>query len=618
MDLEQKEAFSRMILSASGWRGVFAVNGDEESAGTEISEAQSLLVAAAAKVFSDYLDVSVPGKKAIIVGRDTRPTGEAIADTLIRSLLALGHDVLYTGIAAGPEIMAYARNGSAAGFMYISASHNPIGHNGIKFGLGDGGILQADESAKLISAFNSLVSSNEIDRLQSLLDGDPAAGELAAGKLAAGKLAAVYAAEEANKKAAIKAYRDFSSLVISGFKDPGEQESFFGLLKRGIEQRPLVIAVDFNGSARTVSIDRRYFASLGARFFAMNDKPGQIAHCIVPEGIALEPCRAFVEELYAKERLPVLAYVPDCDGDRGNLVFFDEREQRARMLEAQELFALACMAELSFLVWAGELDPGSPSRAAIVCNDPSSIRVDRIAASFGVKVFRAEVGEANVVGLARKLREQGYLVRFLGEGSIGGTIVHPSAVRDPVNTIFAIIKLLTIREGRNSAAKRGLFEIWSYLSGQMESYKEDFNLADIIATLPAFVSTGVHSEEALLKVKTGDQGLLKENYQKIFLREWEEKKGILNERFGLSSWEAIAYNGTEEKRGLSRFGEAGPGGLKIEFGAADGEKIAFIWMRSSKTESVFRILADAPNRDLERYLIEWQGQMVLEAAAATP
>ena len=70
---------------------------------------------------------------------DTRPTGPAIAETMLRVFLAKKIAVSYTGIIASPEIMVYAH--SADGFVYISASHNPIGYNGIKFGLNDGGVL---------------------------------------------------------------------------------------------------------------------------------------------------------------------------------------------------------------------------------------------------------------------------------------------------------------------------------------------------------------------------------------------------------------------------------------------------------------------------------------------
>jgi hypothetical protein len=116
-------------------------------------------------------------------------------------------------------------------------------------------------------------------------------------------------------------------------------------------------------------------------------------------------------------------------------------------------------------------------------------------------------------------------------------------------------------------------------------------LTDIIDSLPAFVTTGISTDDSTLKVKTSDHSLLKDKYQRIFLEGWEIKKAGLKEKHGISGWEAIAYNGTEEKRGISSFGEAGKGGLKIEFHGQ--EEKAFIWMRGSGTEPVFRIVADA-------------------------
>ena len=619
MDKELDDAISKMILSASGWRGVFAQDGGEESSEPGISASHRIMAAAAAKVFSDYLS-EVTSENTIIVGRDTRPTGEAIAEAIIRVLISSGRKVWYTGITAAPEIMAYARtaagNSGIGGFIYISASHNPIGHNGIKFGLTDGGVLQAAEAGKLVSSFRELTSSpEETEKLMGLHDN--------AGKE---ELDAVYNASPARKKEALEAYREFTREVISGGKTEAEREDFFSFLREGIKNRPLGIAVDFNGSARTVSIDSEFLLSLGAAFYSINDKPVGIAHRIVPEGESLEPCRAFMEELHQKDTSVIAGYVPDCDGDRGNLVIWDESGKRARVLEAQEVFALACVAELSSLVWTGQLKYDKQgkalNKAAIAVNDPTSLRIDRIAGFFGASVFRAEVGEANTVGLARRLREQGYLVRILGEGSSGGTITHPSAVRDPIDTLGAILKLLALRDGKGEGLKAmGLFEIWSVLSGQAGNYKKDFSLADIIASLPLFTSTGAYTEDALLKVKTGDHSLLKNRYQAIFLREWEEKKETLKNQFGIISWEAIAYNGMEEKRGITSFGEAARGGLKIEFfGASDSEKkdaerkaAACIWMRGSGTEPVFRVMADAPSERLERYLIEWQRRMVMEA-----
>jgi phosphoglucomutase len=631
MDLKLDEALSRMILSASGWRAIFAEDGDEESPAPGISDSHRVIAAAAAKVFSDYIyDDWYPRSRLlgawreppiIIAGRDTRPTGEAIADAILRSLLAAREgaaaQVMYAGITAIPEFKALARAVPATGFIYISASHNPAGHNGLKFGLGDGGVLPPDESQKLVSAFRSFMASP-----LCVIKAEASAGAKVE------DLAAIYASEKKCKELAAAVYNKYTGEVISGLvwiKDKPKREEFFSILRRGLEERPLGIAADFNGSARAVSIDREFFTSLGVTFRALNETPGEITHRIVPEGESLEPCRAFLDELHREDKSFVLGYTCDCDGDRGNLVFFDERENRARILEAQEVFALACVAELSFLVSTGELkfdEAGNAvTKAAIAVNDPTSIRIERIARAFGVDVFRAEVGEANVVSLARRLREQGYLVRILGEGSNGGTIIHPSSVRDPINTVSAILKLLAIRGGK-SEDNRGLFEIWCGRSNQAEIYRNDFTLSDIIAALPAFATTGAATNDAMLWIKTVDHGILKERYQKIFLRDWEKKRRELLEKYGISGWEAIAYNGMNENHSIGSFSEAGRGGLKIEFtgtskfNGKDGEKTAFIWMRGSGTEPVFRIMADAECTEAERELIEWQRQMVLEADAA--
>jgi phosphoglucomutase len=506
--------------------------------------------------------------------------------------------------------MAYARiagaAGKASGFIFISASHNPIGHNGIKFGLTDGGVLPGAEAALLVNAFKKLSA------------GPNCAAEMAAlsGKADQAKAASVCSCSAQYKAEAKKAYFDFTGEVITGSADAAKAGEVLDAVKRGIKEKPLGIVADFNGSARTVSIDREFLTGLGAGFHAINGEPGEIRHRIVPEGESLEPCRKLLEELHAKDPSYLLGYLPDCDGDRGNLVVWDDGENRARALEAQEVFALACMAELAHLVWAGDLSydnkGNSLTRAALAVNDPTSLRIDKIALAFDVPVFRAEVGEANVVGLARKLRGQGFLVRILGEGSAGGNITHPSAVRDPIDTLGAILKVLTIR---SAGERKGLYELWCDLSGRAETYREDFTLGDVIASLPAFVTTGAYSEEAVLKVKTADHGKLKDRYQGIFLKEWEGRKEQLKNRYGITGWNASAYNGIEERSGIGRFGEAGKGGLKVSFTNEAGRTIACVWMRGSATEPVFRVMADAEGSDrrFERDLIEWQRRMVLDA-----
>jgi phosphoglucomutase len=369
------------------------------------------------------------------------------------------------------------------------------------------------------------------------------------------------------------------------------------------------VCADFNGSARTLSIDKRYLSDHGIKFAAINDKPGIIAHKIVPEDDALIPCCRALEDMHNKDESFVLGYVPDCDGDRGNLVIWDQAIKAARSLEAQEVFALAVLAELAFSFWCGNTE-----NLAVAVNDPTSMRVDHICAAFGAAVYRAEVGEANVVNLGRKLRGDGKIVRILGEGSAGGNITYPSSVRDPLDTVMSIIKLLTIRDGAGttrSNLNRGLFEIWCIQSGQEAEYKKDFTLADIILTLPKFFTTGTYSKDAVLKISIKDHGEFKRTYQKIFLAEWENKKNFLKTNYNITNWQAAAYNGITETKGITDFGIAGKGGLKICFLVNDSY-LAAIWMRGSATEPVFRIMADAAaDSGLERFLINWQKEMVL-------
>ncbi|MDR1325953.1 MAG: phosphatidylglycerol lysyltransferase [Treponema sp.] len=583
-DLEK--AIQSLILSPSGWRAVFAHGGSDagESTSPDIAVAHRIIITRAARVFAEYLHTHLT-RPVVVVGMDTRPTGPAIADQLIGGLLDAGCGVEFAGIVAAPEIMAYARSGDVNGFVYISASHNPIGHNGLKFGLDDGGVLPAPEAKKLIAAF---LANKDYD------DG-------AVPRHNKERITAVLNKQGEYKRSVYQAYLAFSREVSQGDKTGGD---ILAAISADLKVRPLGIAVDFNGSARTVSIDREFFESLGISLHAINDKPGAIAHRIVPEGESLEPCCRYLEKLHATDSSIILGYVPDCDGDRGNLVIWDQGEQRVRSLEAQEVFALACVGELAQLVWSGV----DMAKVAIVVNDPTSMRVDQIAKAFGASVFHAEVGEAHVVGLARHLRERGYIARILGEGSAGGNITHPSAVRDPIHTVMAIVKLLCVR---GTGDKAGLFEIWRNRVGK--AYQEDFSLLDIIATLPTFYTTGSYTPDAVLQVKSADHAALKERYQTVFLWEWEVRKAGLAARYGITQWEVFCYNGIEEKRGLSRFGEAGRGGLKLMFSDVAGNEVAWIWMRGSGTEPVFRVMADAYSAELERELIQWQRDMVIEA-----
>lgn len=608
-----------LILSASGWRKVFADDKEpyapwvsepssEDSLSETVASPKLLLAALMAESFGRFVLEQKPddAKPAVLLGIDTRPTGPALADVFARVLTGLGIEVRYCFIVAAPEIMAYAGKAAALspghpdraeGFAYISASHNPPGHNGVKFGLHSGGVLSAQEIAPLIAQLkDSIASDDSASHALALIQ--------AADKEA---LAICYERCSEWKRHCQSAYTLFNHEVITGKKELGEQAVILDELAGACLVNPLGILAELNGSARSVSIDKDFFQGLSVRSEFHNDRPGQFSHRIVPEGISLESCMELLEKAHKNDPSFQLGYVPDCDGDRGNLVFYDKTLGKARILKAQEVFSLSCLAELAGL---SGLAPTAP--VAVVVNDATSARVERIAGYFGAKVFRAETGEANVVNLAEKLRQEGWIVRILGEGSNGGTITHPSKVRDPLSTLGAMIRLL---RGPDTAESPGLFRQWLKVSGQENMYKEDFDLADVIATLPRWISTSVFEPRAALSIRSTDKAALKARYARIFQIELEARKRELEERFGISTWKAMATIGSAEFEVGKDFASSGSGGLRILLLNSRAELKAFLWMRGSGTEAVFRIMVDIEGGkpEDEEYLLSWHSQMVKAA-----
>lgn len=589
-----------MILSASGWRKVFAVSGEETDTTTEIGIENTCISVLSALVFSDYVKKRT-GKRTptIVLGIDTRPTGPEIANAMIRLLLKEKVVVRYVGVTAAPEIMAYSK--LFDGFIYISASHNPIGHNGIKFGLNDGGVLNGKENALLVEEFKAKCSDEfalqNVSRLISVRSQSD--------------LEWVYSESISTKKEALEIYKTFSKNVISSLTNVSLQDKFFDNLKAQIKANPIGIVCDFNGSARTMSIDKEFFAENNLNFYPFNDIPGKIVHEIIPEPENLVYCARKMEELQkAGTKDAILGYMPDCDGDRGNIVYWDSKTDSAQILKAQEVFSLSVLAELAFSYWLNKND--SSYKPAVAVNCPTSMRIDEIAKAFNAKVFRGEVGEANVVNTARLARKQGYTVRILGEGSNGGTITYPSSVRDPINTIFAFVKLLTIKD---TPEGKGLFHIWCQLSGQEDKYKDDFTLSDVLETLPVYTTTGVSESRAILKISTMDHAKLKGNFQKVFENSFKNGADGLLKKYGISSYKCILTNATTEKIDAKDFSESGKGGLKIQLFESSDKPSAFIWMRGSGTEPVFRIMCDVKgnNPDKEKDLLAWETKMLLEA-----
>ncbi|HCC32464.1 MAG TPA: phosphoglucosamine mutase [Clostridiales bacterium] len=68
----------------------------------------------------------------ILVGRDTRISGDLLEAALVSGILSAGADVLAVGVVSTPGIAFLTRHMNAAGGAVISASHNPVEDNGLK------------------------------------------------------------------------------------------------------------------------------------------------------------------------------------------------------------------------------------------------------------------------------------------------------------------------------------------------------------------------------------------------------------------------------------------------------------------------------------------------------
>lgn len=574
------KALETAILSASGWRKVFAKSGNEEDTAPEIRTEDAYFLAAAAEIQADYLKKKEK-HPSVLVGIDARPTGPALAAAAIRGFLASGVAVRYLFIAAAPEIMAENARGEngCSGFFYISASHNPVGHNGVKFG-GDGGVYPgtvtgpfAEEIAKRLSDASYLEGLRS--RILSLDEKD---------------VEAVFRSSSAAKAEALATYRAF---VLE------TAETDAASIRKNLEKSPLGVVAEFNGSARALSIDQAFLPEIGVKLTSLNSKPRQIVHAIVPEGENLVPCMRALEEAHAKDPSCLLGYVPDNDGDRGNIAVIDEENGGAFIPAAQDVFALAAMATL------GEMKVLHPeAKLAIAVNGPTSLRIDRIAEAFGARVFRSEVGEANVVSLATIAREKGFLVKMCGEGSNGGNITDPAKVRDPMNTILTLLKL---------KSDRRILAAWCKATGRR--MPEKITLSGALRLLPVFTTTGAFSPQGKMHV-TRDARTLKNNYEKLFAEGWKAKQKEL-ERYGITGYTVWQAAGTVTERGMGEQHRRPPykGGWKACFTDGSGREVAFIWMRPSGTEPIFRVLCDVEgdNKGLHDDLLSWHRGLVAAA-----
>ena len=114
---------------------MFGTDGVRGVAGTELT----IDLARKLGLAGDYVVTKVKSHKpTIMVGCDTRISGGMLANALMAGICSVGANAIYVGVAPTPAIAYLTRKHKVDAGVVISASHNPMEFNGIKFFNGEG------------------------------------------------------------------------------------------------------------------------------------------------------------------------------------------------------------------------------------------------------------------------------------------------------------------------------------------------------------------------------------------------------------------------------------------------------------------------------------------------
>ena len=107
------------------------------------------------KAFGTYLYFQKPKKKLrrVVIGSDPRRSSEFIKGIVFSGLLSTGCEIIDLGICPTPTVGIMTKKLLADGGIIITASHNPLPWNGIKFVRNDGIFLNETQATQLIEIY---------------------------------------------------------------------------------------------------------------------------------------------------------------------------------------------------------------------------------------------------------------------------------------------------------------------------------------------------------------------------------------------------------------------------------------------------------------------------------
>ena len=307
---------SKLMISVSGIRGIYG---------------ESLTPDLAVKFAAKF--GTICGKGKIIIGRDSRTTGEALMHAIVSGLLSVGCDVVNLGVVSTPTVLLAVEESDAMGGLAITASHNPQNWNAFKLVDHNGMFFFPERAEAYKQSLETPVEYADWDKMGKYEED-------------------TQATERHLKKILSIPYLNIEEIKEKKFK---------------------VVIDSVNGAGGLIS--PLLLKALGCEVIEMNSEPtGHFAH-------VAEPLKENLTDLcrVVKEQKADIGFATDPDVDR--LAIVDNNGEYIG-----EEFSLI-LAEKFVL----PINPGD-----LVLNLSSSMTSDDIAREYGVNVHRTKVGEINV------------------------------------------------------------------------------------------------------------------------------------------------------------------------------------------------------------------------------
>jgi phosphomannomutase len=311
-----------LIITVSGLRGIVGENLTPQVA------------ADYGRAFGSFLQSRNRNTEKLVVcmGRDSRPSGQLLADAVISGLTAVGIGVINLGIVTTPTVGIMVQHFACAGGVIITASHNPLPYNGVKLLLDNAMAPPPDVAEQIKNRFlnKDFISADVL------------------------KPGTVSANNDADDIHLAKVLRIVDAKLIA-------------------KKQFKVVLDSVNGAGGRPGV--KLLTSLGCKITPVNIEPtGLFAHTPEPIAENLVSLSVAVKNAHAD-----IGFAQDPDADR--LAIVDEMGTYIG-----EEYTLALSAKLLF----------SKQTGSAAANLSTSRMIDDIAKSAGGQVIRTPVGEANV------------------------------------------------------------------------------------------------------------------------------------------------------------------------------------------------------------------------------